>query len=326
LNRLKVAVGVVVSVGLFAFLLWTVDLRDLANQLGRAHLGWVMLSAALAPVGLWVRARRWRYLFPPGPEPPGLIPGVMIGYMANNILPFRAGEVIRVYVVARRWPRGFWATLATLVVERVLDSVAIVLILGVLVLLIPVPTIFRWAAAVLLAIDVVAVALLGWLTATPDAGPRLVRKVMTRWPRAASRLAGVLERFVYGLDGIRAPAHRAPLVAWSVLVWIVPALASWVAFLAMDLDLPVAAAWTVLSFVGLGISVPSAPGYVGVFHYAIVLALAVFDVSRSAALGYAIIFHASQMIPITLIGWLFLLREHMSLAEARRRPLPDAQA
>ncbi len=326
MNRLKLAAGIAVSVGLFAFLLWSVDLRDLANQLGRAHVGWVVLGAALAPVGLWVRARRWRYLFPPGPEPPGLVPGVMIGYMANNVLPFRAGEVIRVYVVARRWPRGFWATLATLVVERVLDSVAIVLILGVLVLLIPVPTIFRWAAVVLLAVDVVAVAVLGWLTATPDAGPRLVRRLMSRWPRMGSRVAGILERFVYGLDGIRTPAHRAPLLAWSVLVWIVPALASWVVFRAMDLDLPVAAAWTVLAFVGVGISVPSAPGYVGVFHYAIVLALAVFDVTRSAALGYAIIFHASQMIPITLIGWLFLLREHLSLAEARRPPAPEQQA
>jgi glycosyltransferase 2 family protein len=326
LNLLKVAAAIAVSAGLLVFLLWSVDLHELADQLGRTHLGWVALSAALGPVGLWVRARRWRYLFPPGPEPPGLVSGMMIGYMANNVLPLRAGEVIRVYVVARRWPRGFWPTLATLVVERVLDSLAIVLILGVLVLLIPVPTIFRWGAATLLVIDVVAVALLGWLTAAPDAAPRVVRKLLTRWPQGAGRLVSVLERFVHGLDGIRAPSHRAPLAAWSVLVWIVPALAAWLAFRAMQLDLPFVAAWTVLAFVGLGISVPSAPGYVGVFHYAAVLALAVFDVPRPAALGYAIIFHASQVIPITVIGWLFLLREQLSLAEARRPPTASPEA
>jgi uncharacterized protein (TIRG00374 family) len=324
LNRLKVAAGIVVSVGLFAFLLWSVDLRELAAQLGRTHLSWVLLSTALGPVGLWVRARRWRYLFPPGPEPPGLLPAVMIGYMANNVLPLRAGEVIRVYVVARRWPRGFWAALGTLVVERVLDSVALVLILGVLVLLIPVPPVFRWAAVTLLAIDVAAVAVLGWLTVAPHAGPRLARRLLRPWPRGADRAASILERFVYGLDGIRTPAHRVPLLAWTVLVWLVPALIAWLCFLAMDLDLPILAAWTVLAFVGLGISVPSAPGYVGVFHYAAVLALAVFDVARPAAVGYAIVFHATQIISITVVGWLFLLREHLSLAEVRRPPVPDS--
>ncbi|HSF07388.1 MAG TPA: lysylphosphatidylglycerol synthase transmembrane domain-containing protein [Methylomirabilota bacterium] len=326
MKLLKIAAAIAVSAGLLIFLLWSVDLHELAAQLRRTHLSWVALSAALGLTGLWVRARRWRYLFPPGPEPPGLVPGMMIGYMANNVLPLRAGEVIRVYVVARRWPRGFWPTLATLVVERVLDSLAIVLVLGVLVLLIPVPTIFRWGAITLLVIDLVAVSLLAWLAAAPDVAPRLARRALTRWPGKADRLARVLQRFVAGLDGIRSSSHRTPLVVWTALVWIVPALAAWVAFWAMDLDLPFLAAWTVLAFVGVGISVPSAPGYVGVFHYAAVLALAVFDVARPAALGYAIVFHASQVIPITAIGWLFLLREQLSLAEARRPPAPDPGA
>ncbi|HYY89272.1 MAG TPA: lysylphosphatidylglycerol synthase domain-containing protein, partial [Chloroflexota bacterium] len=65
-----------------------------------------------------------------------------------------------------------------------------------------------------------------------------------------------------------------------------------------------------------GVSIPAAPGYVGVFHYAAVLALGMFDVPRSASVGYAILLHAVQVIPITLVGWLFLLREHMTLGEA----------
>jgi uncharacterized protein (TIRG00374 family) len=326
LNLLKVAAGVTISVGLLAFLLWSVDLRELGTQLARTHLGWVALGAALGPIGLWVRARRWRYLFPPGPEPRGLLPATMIGYMANNVLPFRAGEVVRVYVVARGWPRGFWATLATLVVERVLDSLAIVLVLGILVMIIPVPAIFRWGAVTLLVIDVVAVAGLGWLAVAPRGPLRLIRQILSRWPRRADRLARILERFVSGLDGIRAPAHRGPLVAWTVLVWIVPAIAAWVVFWAMELDLPFVAAWTVLAFVGVGISVPSAPGYVGVYHYATVLALAMFDVARPAAFGYALVLHASQTLSVSLVGWLYLLREQLSLSEARRPPVSPPTA
>src|SRR5205814_1162836 len=157
-------------------------------------------------------------------------------YMANAVLPLRAGEVVRVYVLARKLresermtgAQSVWLVTATLVVERVLDSLAIVSILAMLVLVIPLPRVIEWAAGVLLAID------------------------------------------------------------------------------------------------GVGIRVPSAPGYVGVFHAAATAALEVFGVPRSAALAFALLYHASVIVPTTLVGWLFLLREHISLGEARRAPTPAA--
>ena len=250
----------------------------------------------------------------------------MIGYMANNVLPLRAGEVVRVYVVARRWsaaaggagPRAhpFWTTLATLVVERVLDSLAVVLILAVLVLLVPVPRFLEIAALVVLAIDVAGVAVLLALAVAPAGCARLITRLVGRWPSLQRRALRVFETFVHGLDGIRAPAHAAPLLAWTLAVWLVPAFAAWTMLLALDLRLPFIASWVVLGFVGLGVSIPSAPGYVGVFHAAAVLAVGLFGVGASAGVGYAILFHASQILPVTLLGWLYLLREHVSLGEA----------
>ena len=83
----------------------------------------------------------------------------------------------------------------------------------------------------------------------------------------------------------------------------------------MHLDLPFVAGWVVLAFVGLGISVPSAPGYLGVWHFAARLALDIFGVAPSVAVAYALIYHASAAVPITLVGWLYLLREHVKVAE-----------
>ncbi len=323
MNRLKVVAGLLISLALVGLLLWNVDLAALGRQLRRTHWGWTLLGVALAPVGLWLRARRWSYLFPPRSQPPGLVAGTMIGYMVNNVLPLRAGEVVRVYVVARRWRRGFWMTLATLVVERVLDSLVIVFVLAVLVLVLPVPAVFRWTAGTMLALDLIAVALLALFAAVPDRCRRVLERFTRPWPGLTRRLTSVFERFVLGLDGIRTPAHLLPLLVWTAMVWLAPALAAWTMLRAVELQLPFMAAWAVLAFVGLGISVPSAPGYVGVFHYAAVLALGMFDVPREPALGYAIVFHASQFIPVTLAGWLLLLREHLSLAEATQaRPTP----
>jgi uncharacterized protein (TIRG00374 family) len=318
LKHLKILLGVAVSAALFAYLLRSVDLPQLGRELGDTHWGWALLTAALAPVGLWARARRWRYLFPPDEPPPALVPAVMIGYMANNLLPLRAGEIVRVYVVARRWGRGFWTTLATLVVERVLDSLAIVLVLAVLVLVVPVPAQLRWGAGVLLAIDAVAVAVLGALAAAPARFERVISLLVRRWPALERRLAHVLATFLTGLRGVRAPRHALPLLGWTVLVWVVPALAAWTMLRAVHLDLPFVAGWTIMAFVGLGVSIPSAPGYVGVFHYAAVLALGVFGAPHTKAVGYALLFHASQIVPITVVGWVYLLREHVSLGEATR--------
>jgi hypothetical protein len=247
--------------------------------------------------------------------------------MANNVLPLRAGEFVRVYVVARRWnaPAGtetrahpFWTTLATLVVERVLDSLAVVLILAALILIIPVPRFLEIAALVVLAIDVVGVAVLLALVVAPQACARVAARLVRRWPSLQRRALRILETFVHGLDGIRAPAHAIPLLAWTIAVWLLAALAAWTMLFALDLRLPFTAGWAVLAFVGLGVSIPSAPGYVGVFHAAATLAVGLFGVAQSTGVGYALLFHASQILPITLLGWLYLLREQVSLSEAAR--------
>ncbi len=285
----------------------------------------MVVAVVIAPLQIWVRGRRWRYLFPPGSNPQGITPAMMIGYMANNVLPLRAGEVVRVYVVARRWSASvgtaarshpFWTTLATLIVERVLDSLIVVLVLAVLVLVVPVPRFLEVAALVVLAIDLASVTMLIAVVAAPRLCARLIRRLIGRWPGLLRRVLTAFETFVHGLDGIRTPSHAVPLIGWTMLVWLAPAFAAWTVLMALDLHLPFAAPWAVLAFVGLGVSIPSAPGYVGVFHAAAALAVGLFGVSRSAAVGYALLFHASQILPVTLIGWLYLLRENMSLGEA----------
>jgi uncharacterized protein (TIRG00374 family) len=305
-----------------------VDLPELGRQLAGAQWWWVVPAAAVGPLGLWARALRWRYLFPVRSEPPGLVAANMIGYMANNILPLRAGEFVRLYVAARhlRAERGMaageslWLAAATIVVERVLDSLSLVLIMAVLIFVIPVPAAFQYAAGVILALDAVAAAVLVALAVAPDRSRRVLARLTRRWPGLAQRAGRGVDMVLLGLEGVRTRAHLVPLLAWTVLIWSISALGAWALLRAVHLDLPLVAGWTVMAFVGFGISIPSAPGYVGVFHAAAVLALAIFGVDPAVALSYAVLYHASQFVPITLIGWLFLIREHVSLGEVTRAP------
>src|SRR5262245_13893226 len=168
LKLLKILVGVGISVGLVVYLLVSVDLRALGAQLRNAEWGWVVAAAVMAPLGLWARAVRWRYLFPPRSNPPGLVAATMIGYMVNNVLPLRAGEAARIYVVAHRWREGFWTTLGTVVVERVLDGLTVVLLVGLMILMTPVPAYLQWGALIMLVINLVGIAGLVGMVWRPD--------------------------------------------------------------------------------------------------------------------------------------------------------------
>src|SRR5207249_1589188 len=189
---------------------------------------------------------------------------------------------------------------------------------AVVVLVVPVPRFLQVAALVVLAIDLSGVTLLVALVAAPQICARFITRLVGRWPSLQRRALTAFDTFVHGLDGIRTPSHVVPLIGWTVLVWLAPAFAAWTVLMALDLQLPLAAPWSVLAFVGLGVSIPSAPGYIGTFHFFAKTALALFGVSDAAGVGYALLFHASQILPVTLIGWLYLLRENMSLGDAAR--------
>jgi uncharacterized protein (TIRG00374 family) len=313
----KILLGLVVSMGLLVYCFWNVDLRAVAARLRETLWTFLALSVALNFLSLWVRALRWSYLFPPRTNPTHLFRALMIGYMGNNVLPLRAGELVRIYVASRHGQR-FWTTFATVVVERVLDGLAVGLMMAGLVLLVPIPAELRWAIVVFLVMDLLGIVVLVVITATPGVFGVLIKMLFHRIGWLERRLLRMLGTMTEGLRGIRAAGHAVPITVCSVVVWLLFAFSIWTALHAAHLDLPLTAAWTVVAFLGLGVSLPSSPGFVGVVQAATVLALALFSVPRMDALSFSLLFHASQLIPVTAVGLLYLLLEHVRLTDAAR--------
>ncbi|HYB41038.1 MAG TPA: lysylphosphatidylglycerol synthase transmembrane domain-containing protein [Candidatus Methylomirabilis sp.] len=311
----KVLLGIAFSAALLVYLFWEVDPHEVTARLANTLWGFLALSVALNIASLWLRAWRWYYLFPPGSHPSHLFNALMIGYMGNNLLPLRAGEVVRAYVAARRGQR-FWTVLATIVVERGLDGLAIGVIIGVLFLVIPIPPQLRWPAAVFLIADLAAMAVLAVIAAAPGWCGRVLSTLFRRWTWAERHAMDALHTMTEGLRGVRAGHHFLPIALSSAGIWVLFAFSVWTGLHAAHLDLPLAASWTVLAFLGLGVSLPSSPGYIGVVQAATVLALALFSVPRTEALSFSVLIHASQFFPVTLYGLVLLLVEHVSLAEA----------
>jgi len=314
---LKILLGLAVSAALLLYFFWDVDLRAVGSRLRETRWEFLGAVGALNILALWLRAWRWYYLYPPGAGPSHLFNATMIGYMANNLLPLRAGELVRAYVASRRGPR-FWTSVATLVVERVLDALAVGLTVAILLLVVPFPRNLRWSAFLFLILALAAMLVLAVIATAPGACAGIVRACFARWRWLERRLLDVLSTMSEGLRSIRAPSHLAPVLLSSVAIWLTLALLVWAAFQSARLSLPFTAAWTVLAFLGLGVSLPSSPGFVGVIQAATVLALDLFGVPRSDALSVSILLHVAQFVPVTLLGLILLLVEHVSLGEATR--------
>jgi len=313
----KVLLGLAVSAGLLAYFFWDVDLREIASHLRGTLWTFLVLSVILHAFSLWTRAWRWSFLFPPGSRPTHLFRALLVGYMGNNLLPLRAGELVRIYVASRHGPR-FWTTFATVVVERVLDGLAVGLVVAGLLLVIPLPGELRWPIALFLGVEAVGIVLLVAIATAPGVCRVLIETFFHRVRWLERRLLDLLGTMTEGLRGLRAPRHVAPIILSSVGVWLFFALSVWAALHAAHLDLPLVAAFTVLAFLGLGVSLPSSPGFVGIVQAATVLALALFAVPRPEALSFSLLLHASQFVPVTALGLLFLLSEQISLTDAAR--------
>lgn len=319
----KILFGIAISVVLLVYLFWNVDVRAVLSRLADTQWRWLILSVALNLSSIWARAIRWRYLFPRGAHPARLFNAVMIGYMGNNVLPLRAGEVLRVYVAARHGPRVS-TTVASLVVERALDGLAVGLVLVISLSLVPTSREIAWAAEVFGALVLLLSLALVVIAAAPLPCRILIHSLAYRWPAVERRLLQAFDVMADGLQSTRRLRQLVPVVIWSVVIWLFIVFSFWTAFRAASLDLPLLAATTVIAFVGLGVSIPSSPGFIGIIQAATVLALSFFGVPRADALSFSLLLHASQFVPVTVWGLALLVVEHVSLSVASQRPAVSA--
>ncbi len=315
----RAALGIAVSAGFLVWALRGVEWTEVRHALAAANVPLLALSALVATLTFPLRARRWRTILAPVVEniPFGpLWRATAIGMMLNNVLPARAGEVARAYVLNREVPAVPFATaFASLAVDRVFDAVVLLSLLVVALFDPRFPAtgastlpVGNWAGlgtllvaglfACLYAIVFFPGRLIGWFEL-------FARRVA---PRIEARGRDALLAFASGLGVLRSPRRFAAVLAWTFIHWLVNALAFFMAFKAVGVAAPFTAALLLQGIIGIAVAIPAAPGFFGVFEYAGVKGLAIYGVSQSTAVVWAIGFHVFAFVPITVIGALYFAR------------------
>jgi uncharacterized protein (TIRG00374 family) len=302
--------------------LGNVEWSAVGAHIGSASLPLLAATVAIATATFPLRLLRRRDDGGSIPFPP-MWHAVAIGFMANNVLPFRMGEIMRTLTVSRLAPVRFTAAFSSIAVERVFDGLTVVALLAVSLFTaglpagtaiggVPIARLAAIAGAMLGVALLVAVAVVAW----PLAAERVIRKVVPG-ERLAGKLIALVEGVRHGLSVLRSPARLAAVIGWSLVLWLVNALSFYVAFLAFDIPAGFAAALLLQGVLVLGIAVPSTPGYVGLFEGAIKAVLLLFAVAPDRAVAYAVTYHVTTFVPIVLLGAWSLLSTSLSLRDLR---------
>jgi uncharacterized protein (TIRG00374 family) len=328
-SRLRAALVFVLTIALLAYFFYGVELGPVWEATRQAD-GPLLAVAVLATMLTYVlRAFRWQYLLAPiGPTRfSTAFQTTVIGFAASFILPARPGEVLRPYLLARREGLPPTAAFATIILERLLDLVTVLLLFGLFVLTVDPaalsrdPEMFGQVKAgglLAAAASVAGLAVFFVLAGHPERlGAWTLRIERVLPARLARAVAGFVETFAEGLAVMRQPGRLLVSLILSFPLWLSIALGIWVTSRAFHMTFGYMGSFLVMTLLVVGVAVPT-PGQIGGFHAMYKIAVVnFFGVLEPTAVAAAIVLHAISFVPVTLLGLVFLAREGLSLGRMR---------
>jgi len=290
--------------------------NEFFHTLSRANPGLIILSFGITLAVCMLRALRWRLLLSPTKRLTisRVLSIIMIGFLANNLLPARLGEVVMAFLLHAKEAIGKSRSIATIFLDRFMDVFALLSLLIIAIIIAPFPSWVDRLAGIGIVL-LAAAAVLVWLMLTHrQRCLRLLQVLLRPLPkRVRERLLQTFVMFLEGLKGVQQLRLMLQAVVISLLIWLSLAGGVYLLFCAFGFSLGFAAAITVLAIVNLGLIIPSSPGFIGTFQFFCVAALGLFMIDQNRALSFSVAYHLSQWLPTTLAGYYYLNQENLNL-------------
>jgi len=316
----KQLIGIAISFVFVYFAFRDINTEEFFELIKQADYIWIGPALAAMTLSFWLRGYRWKCILEPVKEVSvrSAFSATMIGYMVNNILPFRIGDLVRLVVIWKEAGVSRSAALGSVVIERIFDLFIILAIFG--LTLLAYPELPKWAVGTGYIVGGIFVLLIIFSIYARNNIESLVRFNEIIFSKISDKAAVRGEEIVRSFsDGLRV-IHNVKDLLWlmiiSIALWLINVLWVWYTLEIFDFDLPISASLLVLVFIIFAVSIPSAPGYVGTFHGFVIAALVFMGINTDAARASAVVMHASNYIPITIIGLYYLWKSNFTLKSA----------
>lgn len=318
----KVIAGLVFSTLLVYLSVRGIDFQGMAEGFRTIHYGYVLPTLALLLIMQVLRSFRWGLILSPLAkiDQLSLFSVTSVGFLAIVAIPARLGELARPYLITKKSDLKMSSALGTIIVERVLDSLTVLVIAVFVLFFIPLPPWLVRASVLFLLATLALLAVMILMILKQEASLRILAMLSGKLPaRYAEGLNRLIRHVLQGFRIMVNPALLASVTGLSILIWLIDVLVIYLLFLAFGFQLPVAAAFVLMIILIIGIAIPTAPGFIGNWHYFCILGLNLFGIPRTEALTFAIIYHALSIGIVVILGLAFLPFNRFSIADLRRQ-------
>lgn len=309
MRRGSIALATLITVAFAYLAVRDVEFGEIGRSLRESNYWYLLPALVLLAVAFVMRALRWQALF----SPPARLPlwpttqALLVGQFLNNVLPLRAGDAARILALHSLGARSRAEVAGTVVIERVFDVLALLLLLFVGLPLFPEVTWVRAAGTLAIILTIVLAAAVIILRLGGERAIRFMLKPLAVLPLvSAKRVEFAVRNLNQGVIALRSTRLGLVGFAWTVLSWLVLAASFWLVMIGFDLELSLGAGLLVVIATGLSLIIPSAPAAVGVFEAATIVALAAYGTPPGRALSYAIVVHALNVLPFVAAGLVVL--------------------
>lgn len=330
-KTIYLVLGIVISAVLIYLLFKDIDFGKLWQALKTANYWWLIPNILMIVLTMYQRAYRWKFMLKPIKlvKFDNLLAATCVGFMANNVLPMRLGEFARAYSLSSQDKEiSKSASLATIFVERMIfDLVALLIIFGAVLsfsdsLQSQLENNIDFGKEIILGakfaifVALAGIAIMLVFAHKPEQIGNAFAKYLPFLPdKAKDAFKTIVEKFSHGLKFMINLKSVLNVGLQTLLIWVLMGASNYFVFLAFGFDIPFEASFVLLVVVSILIMTPSSPGYIGVYHYGVVISLGVYGITDEEARACALVLHAAQYLVVTLMGFYFLKKEHLSLKE-----------
>ena len=312
-------VGLAISAVFIVLAFHSTNFGSVGSALSRANYVWLLPAVAVYLASLYVRAIRYRALVRRlvDTTAPQMFAVLCIAFMANNVVPARAGELVRAYVMGERYGVKKVAALGTILVERLFDGLTLLSFLLVTVLLLGANSTLKGLAAIALVVFVFGLVVFGAILAFPERCWLLIQHLTDYLPGKVRPLARDLaSSLLDGMVTLRRPGTALTVIVCSPIAWAMEGATFWCVGQAFGIHLHLG--WFIMTMAAgnLALTVPSSQGGIGPFEYFAKQVLLFAGVGAGAAAAFTIAVHAMVILPVVALGLVFLSLFGVSLSRA----------
>jgi len=288
------------------------DFKSIGESLAAADRIWAVPFLPTLFVFYWLKSARWCDLLSPSVDARTreLFPSVMIGYAGTAILPLQMGELVRTFIVSKKFTLPFSLVLSSVAIERIFDLLTILTLLGVaLAVGQSTPELLIKAGYIIAIVTLAGLLIAIWAAIDTERALSMAGSLMSWMPEPIStKILKHLEAATRGIASIKNPNLLIRITANSILQWSLMGLCIWFSLLAVNIHVPASGVILVLVATIVGISLPASPGYLGSIQLAFVVALRPFGIDAAQAVAASVFYHVLAYVAVVVVGFTYAHR------------------